>query len=98
MGRHRRGDPGCLVVALTTHPAGWTPEQAPLSSQLKCNRCGYTWEYNGSLQQATCPSCAAKVPVERNELAEPLERLAEEYDLSVEELRELLERAHGSDR
>jgi len=30
----------------------------------ECTNCGYEWDYTGELQQATCPSCQKKTPVE----------------------------------
>lgn len=63
-----------------------------MAPQLRCQQCGYTWEYSGSLQQATCPNCSAKVPVEPDRTGESLEDLADEYDLTVEQLKELIRR------
>ena len=62
---------------------------------LQCHRCGYSWEYSGSLQRATCPNCATKVPIDENQLAIPLKQLASDYDLTVDEVKELLRRAHA---
>jgi hypothetical protein len=31
---------------------------------VECHRCGYLWDYGGNLDQATCPSCQRKTPVE----------------------------------
>lgn len=30
---------------------------------MKCSKCGYEWEYKGSLSNATCPSCLYKTKV-----------------------------------
>lgn len=30
----------------------------------ECHNCGYEWEYSGSMQKATCPSCQSKTLVE----------------------------------
>lgn len=30
----------------------------------RCRECGYEWEYSGSLELATCPSCQRKTPVQ----------------------------------
>jgi len=32
--------------------------------RLKCQKCGYLWDYTGSKDRATCPDCKTKVPVE----------------------------------
>lgn len=34
--------------------------------KLVC-KCGYSWDYRGKLQTATCPSCQGKVKVPRPE-------------------------------
>lgn len=60
--------------------------------QLQCHQCGYVWEYSGSLDQATCPNCSSKVPVDRARLGASLEALADEYDLTVDQVQELLKR------
>jgi uncharacterized Zn finger protein (UPF0148 family) len=31
---------------------------------LKCEHCGYEWEYKGRLARASCPSCGQKVSAE----------------------------------
>jgi predicted Zn-ribbon and HTH transcriptional regulator len=28
---------------------------------MKCNKCGYEWEYKGRLEHGTCPNCLTKV-------------------------------------
>ena len=33
--------------------------------KVKCNKCGYEWEYKGRLGLATCPNCGKKVKVPR---------------------------------
>ncbi|WP_101294419.1 hypothetical protein [Halegenticoccus soli] len=63
-----------------------------MARRLECHRCGYIWEYSGTFQKATCPSCSAKVPVERQSTEESLEDIAADYDLSVRELKEILRR------
>jgi len=35
--------------------------------KVECHKCGYEWDYKGELEQATCPNCAAKVPVPKEE-------------------------------
>lgn len=30
----------------------------------ECHHCGYEWEYGGKMNQATCPSCQRKTPVD----------------------------------
>lgn len=32
---------------------------------LECPKCSYEWQYGGSMDVATCPSCQHKVPVDR---------------------------------
>jgi len=32
--------------------------------------CGYTWEYSGKMNRATCPSCLRKVVVKDNKVQE----------------------------
>jgi len=32
--------------------------------RVKCQKCGYEWDYTGDLMRASCPNCGAKVPVE----------------------------------
>jgi hypothetical protein len=32
---------------------------------LKCEHCGYEWEYKGKLARASCPSCGQKVKSSR---------------------------------
>ena len=32
---------------------------------IKCNKCGYSWEYKGKLLRATCPSCGFKCLTEK---------------------------------
>ncbi|NEU57482.1 hypothetical protein [Halorussus sp. MSC15.2] len=66
-------------------------------STLQCHRCGYVWEYSGSLQRATCPNCSTKVPVGQNRLGASPEQLADDYDLTVEEVKELLRRVRADD-
>lgn len=66
-----------------------------VANLLECHKCDYRWEYSGTLVRATCPSCAAKVPVERQSPAEPIEDVAADYDLTVPELEELLERVRN---
>ncbi|WP_435179902.1 hypothetical protein [Halorussus sp. AFM4] len=66
-------------------------------ANVQCHRCGYVWEYTGSLRRATCPNCATKVPVEENRLGASLDQLADDYDMTVEEVKELLERARSDD-
>ena len=41
---------------------------------LKCEHCGYEWEYKGRLARASCPSCGQKVKISRRSgvLASPL--------------------------
>lgn len=34
---------------------------------LKCEHCGYEWEYKGKLARASCPSCGQKVKVSQQE-------------------------------
>lgn len=37
--------------------------------KLKCQRCGYTWVYNGiSEWYATCPHCLTKVSIKKNKV------------------------------
>lgn len=59
---------------------------------LECHKCSHHWEYSGTLARETWPSCAAKVPVERQSSAESIEDIAADYHLTVPELKELLER------
>jgi predicted Zn-ribbon and HTH transcriptional regulator len=33
-------------------------------TEVKCEHCGYEWEYSGDMKFATCPSCRTKTPVE----------------------------------
>jgi DNA-directed RNA polymerase subunit RPC12/RpoP len=33
--------------------------------KVKCDKCGYEWEYKGRLGLATCPNCGKKVKVPR---------------------------------
>lgn len=33
-------------------------------TDLKCQKCGYVWDYGGELRTATCPSCKGTVPVD----------------------------------
>lgn len=68
-----------------------------MAPQLRCQKCGYVWEYTGSLQKATCPSCSAKVPVESEEVGDSIEELADEFGLTVAELEEVLRRARAGD-
>lgn len=28
---------------------------------LRCQKCGYIWNYNGKLNRATCPNCKSTV-------------------------------------
>lgn len=62
---------------------------------LECHKCSHHWEYSGTLVRATCPSCAAKVPVERQSSTEPIEDIAADYGLTIPELKELLERVRS---
>lgn len=34
--------------------------------ELECTKCGYKWDYGGSLNLATCPNCGYKVKVEKD--------------------------------
>jgi hypothetical protein len=34
---------------------------------LKCEHCGYEWEYKGKLARASCPSCGQKVKLRQQE-------------------------------
>lgn len=63
-----------------------------MNRALECHRCDHVWEYSGTYRKATCPSCAAKVPVEERASPEPLDEVAADYDLTVTELKELLNR------
>lgn len=68
-----------------------------MAPQLRCQQCGYVWEYTGSLQKATCPSCSAKVPVESQQVGDSIAELADEFDLTVDEVKEVLRRARAGD-
>lgn len=35
---------------------------------IKCVHCGYKWEYTGSMERATCPSCSRKNNVSEQRL------------------------------
>lgn len=35
---------------------------------VKCPKCGYSWNYKGMSQYATCPSCLSKVRVDRDDI------------------------------
>ena len=35
---------------------------------MNCSKCGYSWEYKGALQYATCPSCQSKTMVRKTYL------------------------------
>ena len=59
---------------------------------LECHRCDHVWSYSGTFDKATCPSCSAKVPVERRTLSESLPEIAADYGLTERELKELLRR------
>lgn len=59
---------------------------------LECHRCGHVWNYSGTFDKATCPSCSAKVPVDRRTIPESLDDIAADYDLTEKELKELLRR------
>lgn len=62
---------------------------------LECQKCNHHWEYSGTLALATCPSCAAKVPVERQSSTESIEEIAADYGLTVPEVKELLQRVRN---
>lgn len=32
-------------------------------THIECTHCGHEWDYSGSMQMATCPSCQRKTPV-----------------------------------
>lgn len=34
--------------------------------KMKCEKCGYEWNYKGNLVYATCPSCLNKTKVNKN--------------------------------
>ena len=69
------------------------PEQlAVVTPPLECHRCEHVWTYSGTFNKATCPSCSAKVPVERRTIPESLDEIAADYDLTEKELKELLRR------
>ncbi len=33
-------------------------------TEVKCQKCGFVWEYNGKYKiQTTCPDCQSKTPI-----------------------------------
>ena len=36
-------------------------------TRVVCHNCEYEWVYSGQMNQATCPSCGIKTPVDRDE-------------------------------
>ena len=69
-----------------------------MSPDIRCHRCDHIWTYGGSLQKATCPSCSSKVPVEENRIEGLLGEVADEFDLTVTQLRTLLRRVGDGER
>ncbi|WP_306054981.1 hypothetical protein [Natronococcus wangiae] len=61
----RQGDLEDAVTALSRlHNQRADADGAPETTELTCHACGKTWQYAGSNQHATCPSCETEVPVE----------------------------------
>lgn len=60
---------------------------------IKCENCGYEWEYKGKLKRTTCPNCGNKTPTSEQE--ETLGSLPEnprvEEDSTSKMLRKYLE-------
>jgi len=34
---------------------------------MLCGKCGYTWQYQGELERATCPNCGTKNKTRKDE-------------------------------
>jgi len=34
---------------------------------MLCGKCGYTWQYQGELERATCPNCGTKNKTRKEE-------------------------------
>ena len=57
-----------------------------------CQHCHYVWEYSGSHERATCPSCSGKAIVDPDSAQNRLEAIASEYGLTTHQSCELMER------
>lgn len=63
VGEHFRED----VAALEAEDAeaiGLEPDVDDEKTLVSCKHCGYGWDYGGSMDQATCPSCKGTTPVD----------------------------------
>lgn len=64
-----------------------------MTQLVHCDNCDYAWEYGGDLLKATCPSCSGKVSVDSAGKRERLQDIAVDYDLTIEDLQDILRRA-----
>ena len=58
--------------------------------KIKCNKCGYEWDYKGKLKRPTCPSCKSTVTVN---LTSNRKELISEPESLINETLSLLGRA-----